>query len=248
MHLQVLYIATRNRSTWHVCVCGRGVTSQLHTRVYDLHSGKSVTQKNEHIWLVSQIWSQRKILVPKTGWMGGDWRNLHNEEFRDFVFLTKYRVHINYRRISLRHNLSTKCRKIVKFMSITHNERDNWYGPIVATEGLHKWTPVPGRWVGRAAATDNTFCTWPPRSPDLTVCDFFLWGFVQGQCLRHTTSKDITRIARAHQHRNRERHTRHAWEGLVGNGSLAWTSAVSHVGLTSNAFNTLRTGDADLRF
>ena len=46
--------------------------------------------------------------------------------------------------------------------------------------------------------------------PDLTVCDFFLWGFRQGQCLRPTTSKDTTRIARAHQHRNRERHTRHA--------------------------------------
>jgi len=37
---------------------------------------------------------------------------------------------------------------------------------------------LPGRWVGCAAATYNTFCTWPPRSPDLTVCDFFLWGFV----------------------------------------------------------------------
>jgi hypothetical protein len=34
--------------------------------------------------------------------------------------------------------------------------------------------------------------------------------FGQGQCLRPTTSKDTTRIARAHQHRNRERHTRHA--------------------------------------
>ena len=32
------------------------------------------------------------------------------------------------------------------------------------------------------------------------------------------TSKDTTRIARAHQHRNRERHTRHAWEGLTGMG------------------------------
>ena len=21
---------------------------------------------------------------------------------------------------------------------------------------------------------------WPPRSPDLTQCDFFLWGFVKG--------------------------------------------------------------------
>ena len=43
-------------------------------------------------------------------------------------------------------------------------------------------------------------------------------GFRQGQCLRPTTSKDTTRIARAHQHRNRERHTRHAWEGLAGMG------------------------------
>ena len=33
---------------------------------------------------------------------------------------------------------------------------------------------LPGRGVGRAAATDNTFSTWPPRSPDLTVCDFLL--------------------------------------------------------------------------
>jgi hypothetical protein len=77
-------------------------------------------------------------LVPKTGGMGGDWRKLHNEELRDFVFLTKYRVCINYRRISLRHNLSTKCRKIVKFMSVIHSERDIWYGLMVATAGVTK--------------------------------------------------------------------------------------------------------------
>ena len=39
------------------------------------------------------------------------------------LHLSQYRVSINYRRISLRHNLSKKCRKIVKFMSITHSER-----------------------------------------------------------------------------------------------------------------------------
>jgi SH3-like domain-containing protein len=44
-----------------------------------------------------------------------------------------YRVRINYRRISLRHNLSTKCREIVKFVSITHRERNIRNGPIVAT-------------------------------------------------------------------------------------------------------------------
>jgi hypothetical protein len=39
---------------------------------------------------------------------------------------------INYRRISLRRTLSRKCRKIVKFVSITHSKRNIWNGPIVA--------------------------------------------------------------------------------------------------------------------
>jgi hypothetical protein len=34
--------------------------------------------------------------------------------------------------------------------------------------------PHPGRWIGRAAPLP-----WPPRSPDLTPLDFFLWGFVK---------------------------------------------------------------------
>jgi hypothetical protein len=44
-----------------------------------------------------------------------------------------YRVSINYRRISLRHNLSRKCRKIVTFVDYTHSERNIFNGPIVAT-------------------------------------------------------------------------------------------------------------------
>ena len=35
------------------------------------------------------------------------------------------------------------------------------------------------RWIGRAAKGDNHLLSWPPRSPDLTPCDFFLWGFVK---------------------------------------------------------------------
>ena len=71
-----------------------------------------------------------------------------------------YRVRINYRSISLRHNLSRKCRKIVKFVSITHGERNIWNGPIVATaisrkklklvldrrHLLHLATPVTRPW------------------------------------------------------------------------------------------------------
>ena len=32
----------------------------------------------------------------------------------------------------------------------------------------------PNRWIGR----DGPNC-WPPRSPDLTPLDFFLWGYVK---------------------------------------------------------------------
>ena len=85
-----------------------------------------------------------------------------------------YRVRINYRRISLRHNLSRKRRKIMKLVSITHTECNIWNGPIVATAiSREKRKPV---FEGNGCLT---FCTWPPRSPDLTVCDFFLRGFVK---------------------------------------------------------------------
>ena len=95
-----------------------------------------------------------------------------------------YRLRINYRSISLPHNLSRKCRKIVKFVPITHSERNIRNGPIVAT-AISRKKRKPGRWLVSSVATDNTFCTWPPRSPDLTVCDLFLWRFVKTMFTSH---------------------------------------------------------------
>ena len=40
---------------------------------------------------------------------------------------------------------------------------------------------LPNRWIGLDEQNDQVFCKWPPRSPDLTVCDFFLWGYVKGR-------------------------------------------------------------------
>ena len=50
-----------------------------------------------------------------------------------------------------------------------------------------------GRWIGRRGAIE-----WPARSPDLTPCDFFLWGYlknkVYGQRIRdiHHLKERIT--------------------------------------------------------
>lgn len=37
-------------------------------------------------------------------------------------------------------------------------------------------TNYPGRWIGRRGPTE-----WPPRSPDLTPLDFFLWGYLKSK-------------------------------------------------------------------
>ena len=38
----------------------------------------------------------------------------------------------------------------------------------------------PNRWTGRDGPTP-----WPPRSPDITPLDFFLWGYVKAKCSRY---------------------------------------------------------------
>jgi len=35
------------------------------------------------------------------------------------------------------------------------------------------------RWIGCAAKGDNHLLPWSPPLPDLTPCNFFLWGFVK---------------------------------------------------------------------
>jgi hypothetical protein len=42
-------------------------------------------------------------------------------------------------------------------------------------------TVLPGRWIGHAFGNNQPLMLWPPRSPDITPCDFFLWGYVKDQ-------------------------------------------------------------------
>jgi hypothetical protein len=38
---------------------------------------------------------------------------------------------------------------------------------------------LPQRWIGRKGKDDLAIHSWPPRFPDLTVYDFFLWGYIK---------------------------------------------------------------------
>ena len=59
------------------------------------------------------------------------------------------------------------------------------------------------RWMARAAIVDNHLISWPSLSPDLTPCDFFLWGFVKDSVYvppLHMSLKELRdRITRALQ-------------------------------------------------
>ena len=35
------------------------------------------------------------------------------------------------------------------------------------------------RWTGRSTVGNMALTCWPPRSPDLTPCDFILWGYIK---------------------------------------------------------------------
>ena len=35
------------------------------------------------------------------------------------------------------------------------------------------------RWIGSTGPKDLEIDSWPPRSPDMTACDVFLWGYVK---------------------------------------------------------------------
>uniref|UniRef100_A0A0K0EGZ0 Tc1-like transposase DDE domain-containing protein n=1 Tax=Strongyloides stercoralis TaxID=6248 RepID=A0A0K0EGZ0_STRER len=46
---------------------------------------------------------------------------------------------------------------------------------------------LENRWIGRGARLKE----WPPRSPDLTVCDYFLWGYLKDQVYSHNITNLI---------------------------------------------------------
>jgi hypothetical protein len=55
---------------------------------------------------------------------------------------------------------------------------------------------LPQRWVGRTAAEDQALLRWPPRSPDLTTCDFFFWEFVKNSVFLPLLPQDLSQPRR----------------------------------------------------
>jgi hypothetical protein len=56
------------------------------------------------------------------------------------------------------------------------NSIKHWYG-----RDVRRWLNdvLPHRQIEQGDRGDLIFCPWPARSPDLTFCDYFLWGNVK---------------------------------------------------------------------
>ena len=55
-------------------------------------------------------------------------------------------------------------------------------------------TTLPDKWIGWSGRDDCVLMPWPPRSLDLTPCDFFLWGFVKGLVYVPLLPKDVDEL------------------------------------------------------
>jgi hypothetical protein len=53
---------------------------------------------------------------------------------------------------------------------------------------------LPHHWIGRATANDLAFRNLATRSPDLTPCDFFVWGYVKDAMYVSPLSQDLPEL------------------------------------------------------
>lgn len=71
---------------------------------------------------------------------------------------------------------------------------------VVVRQYLHH--QYPNRWIGRG---NDAPVKWPPRSPELNMCDFFLWGAIKTEVYKtpvNTRHDLLTRILNAGNHFN----------------------------------------------
>ena len=55
-------------------------------------------------------------------------------------------------------------------------------------------TVLPGHWIGHASGNDQPLMLWPPRPPDITPCDFFLWGYVKDRVFVPPLPHDLANL------------------------------------------------------
>jgi len=58
----------------------------------------------------------------------------------------------------------------------------------------HLIANLPSRWIGRPSHNDSPLLIWPPRTPDLTPCDFFLWAYIKDRLYMAPMPRDLPQL------------------------------------------------------
>jgi hypothetical protein len=102
------------------------------------------------------------------------WCGIHGDATLQPVFLDNKLTGVRYRQ-----HLQNMLQPYLDKMTLTSRLRYYFQqdgAPLhfsnVARQWLNQW--LPGRWIGRREPVE-----WPPRSPDLTPLDFFLWSHLK---------------------------------------------------------------------
>ena len=99
-----------------------------------------------------------------------------------------------------------KCESIVMVQS---RFRTQYHNSFINKTGLHlsfimmsvgTSMILTHRWIGRASQDDSPLLPWPPRSPDLTPCDFFLWSFVKDHVFVPPMPLDLAELRQRIEH------------------------------------------------
>ncbi|XP_011313280.1 uncharacterized protein [Fopius arisanus] len=100
--------------------------------------------------------------------------------------------------------------RLVNVIGDGHAERDVWFqhdgAPahtcVAVVEAQNEW--FPDRWIGKRSDRDRggnlqPSVAWPPRSPDLTPLDFFLWGTLESRIYAHhpATQEEVVGLLHA---------------------------------------------------
>jgi hypothetical protein len=106
---------------------------------------------------------------------------LHYRLFRRFFFAEATETSSNY--LDMLENFV--CPQLQELQPAVFFQQDGTppHWSLIVRASLNQ--NFPNRWIGRAGPH-----SWPARSPDITPCDFFLWGYVE-DCGCRTPVADI---------------------------------------------------------
>lgn len=130
-------------------------------------------RRNSHIWAHTNPFETRET-GHQTRWSINVWAGIYNNTILGPVFLPERMNGARYHEF-----LQTQLEEMLEEIPLAQLS-NTWYqhdgAPPHVTLDVRQWLneAFGDRWIGRFGPHH-----WPPRSPDLTPLDFFLWGYVK---------------------------------------------------------------------